>query len=624
MQPWRPNWQTSLLPGLSITGLVIFARLLGILQPLEWKALDLSLRWRPAEAPDPRITIVEITDEDLQTVLPHPPSDQALADLIQTLQTYEPRVIGIDIFRDGPVGEGYPALVNTLEAADNVVAIHKILGNSPVEPLPFLSEDQVGFADAALDTDGFVRRSLLGINDQEGDYRFSFTIRLVEKYLAPEGVVLENGRHDPETMRFDSVEIPRFQSNSGGYIRTQSSGNQTLLNFRSGLSPFETITYQELISSGLSPDLIRNRVVLVGYTADSVKDFISSGAVQGMTPSLVPGVHLQAHAVSQILSAFYEGRPFLKTLPDAVEYLLIIGSGGLGIALVYWRRRPLLHLLIGLGVSGLGLVMGYGLLVASWWLPTMPMVIAFFLTAAVLYPFDQAQIQLRSQLTERQKLINQTFNTIHNGPLQTIASMLSHWPVDQSAPAAMRSDLNTLNQELRNIYDAMQQEMLSSTEQLVFAGQNAVDLQLPLNELCCEAYRITLERHADFFEPMIKIVAFEPMADEYLSMDQKRNIGRFLEEALINVQKYAKTTTRLTVDCRQKNGQNMIRVIDNGEGFKPATKLHGYGTRQAQTLARSLNGSFHRTEVTPKGICCELCWPTRQPAWKHWVSLITK
>lgn len=621
MQPWRPNWQTRLLPGLSITALVILARLFGILQPLEWKMLDLSLRWRPAEATDPRITVIEITDEDLQTVLPHPPSDQALADLIQTLQTYEPRVIGIDIFRDGPVGEGYPALLQTLETVENTVLIHKILGLSPVAPLPSLSENQIGFADAALDSDGFIRRSLLGINDQDDNYRFSFTVRLVEKYLEPEGIILENGLRDPETMRFGPAEIPRFQENTGGYIRTQNSGNQTLLNFRSGPSPFETLTYKEFISQDIDPELIHNRAVLVGYTADSVKDFISSGAIQGMTPSLVPGVHLQAHAVSQILSAFYDKRPFLKALPDAFEYLLILGSGCLGIALVYWRRQPMVHLLLGVGAISLGLVSGYGLLVASWWLPTVPMAITFFLNAAVLYPFDQSQLQLRSQLEDRQKLINQTFNTIHNGPLQTLASMLSRWPVDQSAPAPMRSDLKTLNHELRSIYDAMQKEMLSSTEQLVLTSQQTVDLELPLNELCREAYQITLERHADFFEPIIKIVAFEPLKDEHLSIDQKRNLGRFLEEALINVKKYAKSTTRLTVDCRQRDGNNVIQVIDNGEGFKSAPSgSQGYGTKQAQTLARSLNGQFQRTKSTPKGVRCELRWPIEQSAWKRWIG----
>ncbi len=622
MQAWRPNWQISLLPGLSITGLVILARLLGILQPLEWQALDLSLRWRPTEATDPRITVIEITDDDLQTVLPHPPSDQALADLIQRLQAYEPRAIGIDIFRDGPVGEGYPALSQGLKTNPNIVLIHKILGQSPVEPLPVLSEHQIGFADAALDSDGFVRRSLLGINDRDDNYRFSFTIRLVEKYLEPEGVILENGLRDPETMRFGPVEIPRFQPNTGGYIRTQNSGNQTLLNFRAGPYPFETITYKQLMTQDIAPELIHNRVILVGYTADSVKDFLSSGAVPGVTPSLFPGVYLQAHAVSQILSAFYDQRPFLKGLPDGVEYLLILGSGCLGVALVHWRRKPLMHLLLGIGAIGLALVSGYGLLVASWWLPTVPMVITFFVNVAVLYPFDQAQCQLRSQLEERQALINQTFNTIHNGPLQTLASMLSRWPVNQSAPAALRTDLSNLNQELRDVYDAMQQEMLSSTEQLVLTGQKSVDLQLPLHELFREAYQITLERDPDFFTPILKIVAFEPLADEHLSMAQKRNLGRFLEEALINVKKYAKTTTRLTIDCRQQNGTNVLKVIDNGEGIQNITvsKTQGYGTRQAQTLARSLNGQFQRVNITPKGVRCELRWPTQQPVWKRWLG----
>jgi len=58
-----------LLPGLSITGLVILLRLLGGLQTLEWQALDFGLRQRPAEKTDERITIVALTEEDIQTEL---------------------------------------------------------------------------------------------------------------------------------------------------------------------------------------------------------------------------------------------------------------------------------------------------------------------------------------------------------------------------------------------------------------------------------------------------------------------------------------------------------------------------------------------------------------------------
>lgn len=595
-------------------------RLLGFLQPFEWKLLDLSLRWRPAETTDPRITIIEITEDDLQpNILPHPPSDQALADLIQTLQVYSPRAIGIDIFRDGPVKEGYPALVKAL-SAENVIVIDKVLGQ-PVAALPFLPTTQVGFADFWVDTDGFVRRGLLGINNQDQEFRFSFGLQLVRTYLAADNIELENGLRDPQTMRFAQAEIPRFQPNTGGYVRTQHNGNQMLLNPRTGVMPFDTITYQQAVSADLSPALVHNRVVMIGYTAPSVKDFVSIATLPELNPSLVPGVYVHAHIVSQLLSAVYEGRPFLKTLPNGIEYLLIFASGGLGVLLVYWHRKPLIHSLLVGGLVCLWLVIGYGAVVTSWWLPIVPTLAAFLINVSVIYPFYQTQLQLRSQLNDRQQLITQTFNAIHNGPLNTLSELIRSWHPEQPAPDELRPNLQALNQELRNIYNTMRQEMLLPTEQLILTGQQAIDLQMPLDELLRETYHITLERRRDFFEPILKIVTFEPMDDSQLNVDQKRDLGRFLEEALLNVHRYARTTTRLTIKCYQQDHENIIQVSDNGEGIQASQpkKGGGYGTQQSRTLARHLSGQFERREISPQGVCCELRWPAHQAYWKRWL-----
>ncbi|NEQ54032.1 MAG: histidine kinase, partial [Leptolyngbya sp. SIO3F4] len=245
---------------------------------------------------------------------------------------------------------------------------------------------------------------------------------------------------------------------------------------------------------------------------------------------------------------------------------------------------------------------------------------AFLLNAAVLYPFYQAQERLRSQLNERQLLINQTYNTIHNGPLQTLADMLNRWPLDEAAPAQMRTELQALNQELRAVYDTMRQEMLLSTESLVLTGQQTIDLQQPLKELLQETYQITLERHRDFFTSVIRIISFEPMDDTQLTIEQKRNLGRFLEEAMLNVTKYAKSTTRLKIECRQAGDYNLIRVVDNGkEGLQEPKSTGGYGTKQAEALAHNLGGQFQRTAVE-QGVCCQLQWPIRQSLWGRWAK----
>ena len=617
MKTWMKTWRAYLLPGLSITGLVILMRLLGFLQPHEWEALDLGLRWRPAEPTDSRITVVAITDTDIKESLGYPISDQDLAALIETLQAYEPRVIGVDIFRDRPVGEGYASLEKTLKGADNVIGISKI-GETTVDPPPALPDEQVGFADALLDDDGYLRRSLLASADSAGDYLFSLTLRVVEKFLAEESITVENGIQDPQTIRLGDVEIPRFLPNTGGYVRSNYGGNQTLINFRAGAEPFETISYQALMSGQVEAALLEDRAVLVGYTAESVKDFVSSGAIASESPSLIPGIDIQAHAISQILSAFYDGRPFLATLPDAVEYGLILASGLLAVGLTRWRRRATLYLFLLIVVSSAWLLLCYGLLAASWWLPVVPTTAAFLLNAIAL-PFYQTQQKLTSQLEEREALIDSVFSSIHNGPLQRLSGMIRTWPEDQSAPTDTRENLVTLNDELRNIHTAIRQEMLLPSGQLLVTSQRTVDLKMPLEALLYEIYKGTLERHRVFFESVLQITSFKSMADGDLATDQKRDIGRFLEEVIINVYKHAKGTTRLTVECLCEDSFNVIRVTDNGAGLKgdqakdKVGDRSGYGTKQAHRLARRLGGKFSRIESGSGGVCCELRWPVRLP-----------
>ena len=642
MKTKQKVWRDRLIPGLSITGLVMLMRFLGAFQTLEWRAFDLSLRQRPPEATDSRITIIELTEEDVQNELGYPISDEALAKLLQTLQTYQPRTIGVDIFRDIPVGEGQQVLASVFKNNSNIVGISRI-EDPIVKAHPSLSKEQVGFADVIVDNDGYLRRSLLGSADLEDNYHLAFTIQLAKQYLANDKITLDNGIKDPETMRFGDKEILRLQPYTGGYNRVNSNGNQTLINFRSGQTPFQTLSYAQVISGSVPPELLQDRVILIGYTAESVKDFVSSAAIASDNPSLIPGVYIQAHAVSQILSAIYDNRPFLASLPEFIEYLLIASSGLMGAALALWQRRLFLHWGLTLAIGTSWLLVCYGLAVASWWLPLVPVAIAFGLNAVGLYPLYQTQAQLAAQIKERKHLINWTYNTIHNGPVQILSNVLSEWPATASPPTATRSKLESLNRELRDIYETMRQEMLLANGTLIMTGQRTVDLELPLDAVLYETYQCTLERQRSFFEKVIQITTFEPMPDSRLTLAKKRELARFLEEALINVYKYAKTATRLSIACRQEDSFNVIRVTDNGKGassierepvllnigskIQRLTAEHEarseYGTRQAARLAKQLGGQFKREDIQPHGVCCELRWPLQSPTVGRWFKQST-
>ena len=508
------------------------------------------------------------------------------------------------------MAKGEQQLASVLKSNSSIVGVTRIT-EPTIPPHPSLPEAQIGFADTFIDQDGSYRRTFLGSFDEKNNYRLSLNTRLVEHYLAKDSLTLENGIKDPNTIRFGQTEIPRFMSYTGGYIRADSGGNQALVNFRAGAEPFEKLSYTQVMSGSVPPDLLQDRIVLIGYVAESVADFITSGAIISDNPSLIAGVEFQAHAASQILSAVYNNRPFLTSLPELAETLLILCGGLIGAGLALSQRKPTLHWLFAIALCASWIIICYALIVAGWWLPTVPTLLAFMLNAAVLYPLYQTKAQLQAQIEERKRLVNWTYNTIHNGPLQILASVLSTWPTDKPPSSGTRTKLEDLNRELRNLYEVMQQEMLLADKTLTISGQRTIDLQIPLDAILYETYQATIERQQSFFEKVIQITTFEPMSDGKLTSEERRELARFLEEALINVYKYAKTATRLSIDCRQEKDFNVIRVTDNGKEGDPTSRA-SYGTQQANRLAKQLKGHFQRIGIQPHGICCELRWPARK------------
>ncbi len=87
-------------------GLVVAARLTGSLQGLEWFALDTYLRLRPAEPEDDRIVLVGLDTADLKKT-GYPIPESALVNLVNTLQTYRPTVIGLHIFHSQIARSGH-------------------------------------------------------------------------------------------------------------------------------------------------------------------------------------------------------------------------------------------------------------------------------------------------------------------------------------------------------------------------------------------------------------------------------------------------------------------------------------------------------------------------------------
>ena len=190
------SWRfLSTIPGIAVIAVIVFARATGSLQFLEWKAFDRFMRLRPEETVDERILIVGIDEDDIRKANKYPIPDREIASLLRELQTHQPVAIGLDIFRDLPVEPGHTELISTFKEIKNLIAIEQILpgiGGKTVNPPPTLRQSRVGFADAIIDEDGKLRRSLLAASDIQGDWRFSLPLKLDVKYFVSKGITCGN------------------------------------------------------------------------------------------------------------------------------------------------------------------------------------------------------------------------------------------------------------------------------------------------------------------------------------------------------------------------------------------------------------------------------------------------
>ncbi|MEG5039992.1 MULTISPECIES: CHASE2 domain-containing protein [unclassified Microcoleus] len=633
------TWGRGALPGVMVIVAVMMARLSGALQFWELVAFDHFLRLRPPEPMDERIVIVGITEEDIQRARTYPIPDRDIADLLKRLQTYRPIAIGLDIVRDIPVEPGNAELTSVFRSSKNAIGVEIALPDRSgftVKPPPALPPEQVGFADFVLDADGYQRRSLLGTNNDRQEYRFSFALRLAELYLATRGIKLGNGIRDREAMRFGSIEFTRVQSNSGGYVGADAGGNQILLNVRSGTMPFRVLSLEQIKAGQVDPNWIRGKIVLIGMMSFSAKDLASSGAIAGINPGRIYGVEMQAHETSQMISAVLDRRPLLQVWGEGWETLWIAVWGLLGMSLGQFLRSPW-KILLGLLVASISpIALCYWFILLGWWVPIVPVLLVLVLngaglTAALFYRHEQ---ELRLRLEERQFAIEQTFNAIHSGPLQTLVGILRA-AQEQATPPLFLPELQRLNQELRAVYGSVQRDAIADEPHLRMGSAIELALQAPLHELLYKVYSNTLEQELPYLKTIkFKIVQFDPLNTSHLRLEHKRALCRFLEEALCNVGKHAIEATRLTVICTQEGDRQVIRVADNGRGKpsqsetlslaeierdretteEPNPKLQpsGLGTQLAKNLAKQLGGAFRRYPNQPKGMVCELTWSAKR------------
>jgi CHASE2 domain-containing sensor protein len=298
---------------------------------LEYKATDLLFQLRDVLRPGQRtrglsepITIIEI-DEQAIKASGGPPKWRRDCFVWLTAVRVD-SVIGLDILLSEEGGtsaedKAYDQqLSKSMAEAGNVViaSTYATKGFPATAPLPQFSNASyaAGFVNIPLDSDGFVRDSILFSKGGGEDVQFGFPTRLAEGYLAartaegqtPQYLMLLSGQQ----VLLDKRILP-----------LRNDGNLQL-DFRARPPAFRRISAGEILftqNAQIADDLFRDRIVLIGAANIDSPDLFPTPFYEPSTlarlfdgnlpnvPARTPGVELHATTIATILFGQSPVRP---------------------------------------------------------------------------------------------------------------------------------------------------------------------------------------------------------------------------------------------------------------------------------------------------------------------------
>ena len=366
-----------------------------MLQGIEWTVLDRFFQARPSAVIDSRIVIITIDEPDIQQIGQFPLSDRVLAQSLQILKGYKPRAIGLDLYRDLPVEPGYQQLAQLFKTTPNLIGIEKAVGQR-IAPPPILAKlGQVGLADQILDGDGKVRRALLSIRSPENKIHLNLGLRLALHYLKAEGIAPHSVPSHPHQLQLGKAAIIPFQASDGGYVQADAGGYQILLNFHGTEEQFQTFSISDLLADRIPSAKVRDRIVLIGATADSISNLFQttySSRVFGPSKQMA-GVVIHANITSQVLNAALDGRAMLRVWSEPVEWIWILLWCGLGAALS-WQMKSPRAILIAFVMAGGGLIgIAYLAFLQGWWIPVVPPLVGLAIATIILLIVTTKQLE---------------------------------------------------------------------------------------------------------------------------------------------------------------------------------------------------------------------------------------
>ena len=293
-----------------------------------------------------KVSVIGIGEQDIARY-GWPITDDYLCEAIDKLKKSGAIAIALDLYRNRSVPIDNQCLKERIRTNSRLISIRNIMEGIPA--IPGTPANQQGFNDLVVDNDGVIRRDLTHVKDQPLDVR-SLSIRLLEK---------ARGIHNLDRQIESLPGSTWLTRNTGGYFNLPAEGYQTMLPFQHRQS-VKTWSLRDLLNENISKEEIKNSIILIGSTAESVKDVyeIPQSYFQNSDKYLqIPGVEIHAWRVLSLSNLLRQGKPAIKPIGESTESLLAFVLFCMGIALAE-TPRMIRKAAIGIGIAAITVTAG--------------------------------------------------------------------------------------------------------------------------------------------------------------------------------------------------------------------------------------------------------------------------
>ncbi|AFY39958.1 adenylate/guanylate cyclase with Chase sensor [[Leptolyngbya] sp. PCC 7376] len=350
----------------------------GALELAELHFFDHLVQKRPERSIDPNIVLVGITESDIKYLNGWPVSDLKLTQILTNIKKQNPRVIGLNLYRDIPVMDGYDTLADFFRNTNNIIGV-EYLDEFPhhIEPPVVLKEKKlVGISNFITDRDSSVRRYFLTVSVKSDDNnpKMSLAVMLAFRFLEEEDIQLKAVPNTKSSYQLGESIFHLFKENDGGYAQKKIYGSQILINYRGNSCEkveqckFPIVSVEDILEERIDSDFLENKVVILGPFASSLSDSHSTPYTNS-NQNLFSGIEIHAHVTSQLIDAALKGDVLFRTWHEFSEWgwLFLWAILGSSFGLYATKRRLALLLFIPLSLSSYGIT--YWLFLENIWIP---------------------------------------------------------------------------------------------------------------------------------------------------------------------------------------------------------------------------------------------------------------